>query len=143
MLLSIWILALVSGLGNWVALASPGDVQQHLKKLSATRAQKGKIHLDIAAIAEDGANVLVGFTVKSPMTEEEYVKTVHLFAEENPNPQIISFHFTPLAGKVDVVTKIRLAKSQRVIAVAVMSNGATFIDAKHVKITIGGCGGAN
>lgn len=135
--------AVMLAVGGGALSAAPIDVQRHIEKLAPSAPQKGKIFLDMAAISEDGANVLVGVSVKSPMTAGDYVKAVHLFAEENPNPQVATFHFNPLSGKVDVVTRIRLAKSQKVVAVAVMNDGAAYIDAKYVKITIGGCGGGN
>jgi sulfur-oxidizing protein SoxY len=66
---------------------------------------------------------------------------VTLLADGNPNPAVATFHFTPLSGTATATTRIRLAKTQNVVAVAKMSNGAVFSDTKLVKVTIGGCGG--
>ena len=77
----------------------------------------------------------------SPMTEKDYVKAVHFFAEGNPNPLVASFYFTALAPKAAAAIRIRLAQTQNVVAVAEMSSGDLFTSAKEVKVTIGGCGG--
>jgi sulfur-oxidizing protein SoxY len=66
---------------------------------------------------------------------------VHIYADGNPNPQIADFNFTPLSPKASAQLRIRLAKTQNVIVVAVMSNGDVYSAKKEVKVTIGGCGG--
>jgi sulfur-oxidizing protein SoxY len=75
------------------------------------------------------------------MTADDYVESVLILADGNPSPAVATFHFTALSGAADAKTRIRLAKTQNVIAVAKMSNGSTFMDKKEVKVTIGGCGG--
>ena len=75
------------------------------------------------------------------MTADAYVAAVMLLADGNPNPAVATFHFTPLSGSAEAATRIRLARTQNVIAVAKMSDGAVFMDRKEVKVTIGGCGG--
>jgi sulfur-oxidizing protein SoxY len=75
------------------------------------------------------------------MTEESYVESVMIVAEGNPNPEVITFNFSPLSGNADASTRMRLAKTQNVIAVARMNDGTVYTDTKNVKVTIGGCGG--
>ena len=75
------------------------------------------------------------------MSADDYVQSVAVYADGNPNPGIATFHFTPLSGQAKATTRIRLAKTQNVIVVAKMSDGSSFIDTKQVKVTIGGCGG--
>ncbi len=99
------------------------------------------IRLDLPEIAENGNTVPLKFEVVSPMTADNYVKAVHVFASGNPNPEIASFHFTPASGKAAASTRMRLAKTQQIIAVAEMSDGSVFRTSKEVKVTIGGCGG--
>ena len=103
----------------------------------------GKVLFDMSAISEDGSSVLCGVAVESPMTDTDFCKSLSLFAEENPAPEIVTFQFSPLAGKVELVTRIRLAKSQNVIAVAEMNDGSLYTATKYIKVTIGGCGGSN
>jgi sulfur-oxidizing protein SoxY len=66
---------------------------------------------------------------------------VHLYADGNPNPDVASFHFTEMSGKADVSTRIRLAKTQNVVAVAEMGDGSFMMAKAEIKVTIGGCGG--
>lgn len=101
----------------------------------------GKITLDAPEIAENGNTVPVGVAVESPMTADNYVESVMILAEGNPNPQVATFHFTAMSGAAEAKTRIRLAKTQNVVAIAKMSDGSTYIDKKEVKVTIGGCGG--
>ena len=105
------------------------------------RPEVGRVTLDAPEIAENGNTVPVSVSVESPMTAGDYVQSVMFLAEGNPNPDVATFHFTPMSGSASATTRIRLAKTQNVIAVAKMSNGAVFMDTKQVKVTIGGCGG--
>ncbi len=142
------ILATVAGglayiaLAPTIALADDKMVNDEIKKLFGDKPVKdGKIKLDLPSIAENGLVVPLSFEVESPMTPTDYVKSVHFFAEGNPNPLVASFTFTPLAPKAAASIRIRLAKTQNVVAVAEMSNGEIWRAVKEVKVTIGGCGG--
>lgn len=124
------------------ASAAPQQVADEIKKLYADKKMtEGKIKLDLPSIAENGLVVPLAFEVESPMTDKDYVKVVHLFAEGNPTPQIAAFHFSAMAPKAAASIRIRLAQSQFIVAVAEMSNGDLFTTRKEVKVTIGGCGG--
>lgn len=103
--------------------------------------ESGKIALDTPEIAENGNTVPVGFSVESPMTADNYVESVLILADGNPAPGVATFHFTAMSGAAEAKTRIRLAKTQNVVAVAKMSDGSTYMDKKEVKVTIGGCGG--
>ena len=122
--------------------AAPDQVAAEIKKLFGDRKlAEGKIKLDLPSIAENGLVVPLNFEVESPMTEKDYVKAVHFFAEGNPNPGVAAFEFSPLSPKASAAIRIRLATSQNIIAVAEMSNGDLYTAKKEVKVTIGGCGG--
>ncbi len=112
-----------------------------MKLIGDKKPVDGKITLELPQIAENGNTVPVGFTVDSPMTADNYVKSVHLFADGNPAPDVASLHFTPMSGKASAATRIRLAGTQNIVAVAEMSDGSVFRAAQEVKVTIGGCGG--
>ncbi len=101
----------------------------------------GALKLNAPEIAENGNTVPISFTVDSPMTDDDYVQSVALYADGNPNPEVITFNFTPMSGSANATTRMRLAKTQNVIAVAKTSKGQVYIDSKEVKVTIGGCGG--
>ncbi|KQQ14199.1 thiosulfate oxidation carrier protein SoxY [Methylobacterium sp. Leaf123] len=101
---------------------------------------RGKVRLELPEIAENGNTVPMTVTVEAPMTEESFVEEVMILAEGNPNPGVISFRFTP-SSVAEANTRIRLAETQNVIALARMNDGSVFSDVKQVKVTIGGCGG--
>ena len=125
-----------------MAFADAKMVADEVKKLFGDKALKdGKIKLDLPSIAENGLVVPLSFEVESPMTEGDYVKSVHILAEGNPNPLVASFSFTPMAPKAAASIRIRLAQTQNIIALAEMSNGDIYTAKKEVKVTIGGCGG--
>ncbi len=100
-----------------------------------------KIELDVPEIAENGSTVPMGVKVDSPMTDADHVKAVHVMATKNPDPEIITFKFTPVSGRAEAQTRMRLAETQEVVAVAELSDGSTLMAQKKVKVTIGGCGG--
>ncbi len=101
----------------------------------------GRISLELPQIAENGNTVPIAFEVESPMTEADYVKAVHIFSEKNPLPNVASFHFTPRSGRARASTRMRMAKTQDIVAVAEMSDGSVYMAKTEVKVTIGGCGG--
>jgi len=101
----------------------------------------GKITLSAPEIAENGNTVPISVSVDSPMTDDDYVESVMVVAAGNPRPGVATFNFSPMSGVAEASTRMRLAKTQKVMAVAKMNSGAVFMDAKEVKVTIGGCGG--
>jgi sulfur-oxidizing protein SoxY len=125
-----------------IAQADIPATEAALKRLFGDRPmEESRIKLDLPPIAENGLVVPVNIEVESPMTDEDYVKVVHLFADGNPAPPVASFYFTPANGKAATSTRIRLAKSQTVIAVGEMSTGTLHVARAEIKVTIGGCGG--
>jgi sulfur-oxidizing protein SoxY len=101
----------------------------------------GKVKLDLPEIAENGNTVPMTVSVESPMTEQSYVTDVLVVTDENPRAGVAVFHFSPASGVAEANTRIRLASTQNVIAVAKMNDGSFFTSKKLVKVTIGGCGG--
>jgi len=99
------------------------------------------IQLTTPEIAENGNSVPVSVLVESPMTEGDYVEAVMILADGNPSPDVATFNFTPMSGEAKASTRIRLAKTQNVVAVAKLSNGTFHKVSNNVKVTIGGCGG--
>ncbi|WP_417669763.1 thiosulfate oxidation carrier protein SoxY [Roseibium sp.] len=128
--------------GGKAAFAAAAETEEAIKVFAGgAMPATGKITLDAPEIAENGNTVPVSVSVESPMTSDNYVESVVILAEGNPNPAVATFHFTAMSGEAAAKTRIRLAKTQNVIAVAKMSDGSTFMDKKEVKVTIGGCGG--
>lgn len=132
----------VAAIAPRLAFAKPADVEAELAKLFADKKPvEGRIKLDLPAIAENGLVVPLGIDVESPMTETDHVKSVHVWADGNPQPGVVSFFFTPACGKAAASIRMRLAQTQNIIAVAEMSDGKLFTVRQEVKVTIGGCGG--
>jgi sulfur-oxidizing protein SoxY len=125
-----------------LASATPSQVEAEINKLYAGKAlSEGKIKLDLPTIAENGLVVPLNFEVESAMTDKDYVKAVHVFADGNPNPGVASFYFTPMMPKASAQFRLRLAQTQNIVAVAEMADGSLFTAKREVKVTIGGCGG--
>ncbi len=106
-----------------------------------TKPGSGRISLGAPQIAENGNTVPIKVSVESAMSEADHVSEVMVLATGNPAPGVVTFKFTVMSGKAAASTRIRLAKTQDVIAIAKMSDGSFFVDTKSVKVTIGGCGG--
>ena len=118
------------------------DSEEAIKKFTGGKTPvQGKIKLDLPEIAENGNTVPMTVTVESPMTEQSHVTDVLIVADENPRSGVVTFHFSPASGVAEANTRIRLAATQDVIAVAKMNDGSVFMGSKQVKVTIGGCGG--
>ena len=116
--------------------------EQAIKKiLGDAKPIDGKVGIDMPEIAENGNTVPFSIAVESPMSEKDYVKTVHIIATANPQPGVATFHFTPLSGKAAVSSRMRLARTQDVIGIAELSDGRFLMGKRNVKVTIGGCGG--
>jgi len=124
------------------AHATPDEVAAQVSALGGNQmAGSAKVTIDMPEIAENGATVPIKVVVDSPMTDADHVKQIHVFAEGNPNPEVISFNLGPQNGKAEVGTRMRLGKTQNVVVAAVMSDGSVHRNSKEVKVTIGGCGG--
>jgi sulfur-oxidizing protein SoxY len=101
--------------------------------------QAGKVKLEIPPLVENGNTVPMTVSVESPMTAENHVKSIHVFNEKNPQPNIGNFHLGPHAGRAQVSTRIRLADSQKVIAIARMSDDTFWSASADVVVTLAAC----
>jgi sulfur-oxidizing protein SoxY len=101
--------------------------------------KQGKVKLELPQLADNGNSVPMKVSVESPMTEAEHVRSIHLFSERNPVPRMASFYLGPRAGKAEVSSRVRLAGSQRVTAIAQLSDGTFWSDSAHVQVTLSAC----
>jgi sulfur-oxidizing protein SoxY len=99
----------------------------------------GKVKLDIPPLVENGNTVPMTVSVTSPMTPDDYVKAIYVFNEKNPQPNIGNFHLGPQAGRAQVSTRIRLADSQKVTAIAQLSDGSFWSTSVDVVVTLAAC----
>jgi sulfur-oxidizing protein SoxY len=118
------------------------DSEEAIKNFTGGKnAADGRVKLDLPEIAENGNTVPMTVSVDSPMTEQSHVTDVLVVADGNPRSGVVTFHFSPASGVAEANTRIRLASTQNVIAVAKMNDGSFYMVSKPVKVTIGGCGG--
>ena len=133
--------ALLAALTARSALADTEGLSGLVKRVFGDRGfDEDRIRLLIPPIAENGMVVPVSIEVDSPMTPEHHVLSLHLFALENPVPHVSTYTFTPASGRAAISTRIRLAKSQDILAIAEMSDRTIHAAKTSVKIMIGGCG---
>lgn len=122
------------------ARATPPDTQKAIRKVvGSARVTPGKVTLDIPPLIENGNTVPLTVSVESPMTEADHVKTIHVFTEKNPQPDVVAFHLGPRAGRAKVATRIRLANSQTVVAICELSDGTFWSDSADVVVTLAAC----
>ncbi len=120
--------------------ATPASRDEAIQQLTQGAAiTPGRVNLQIPAIAENGQSVYTTITVDSPMTNADHVRAIHILSEKNPIPRIASFYFGPRMGRAQIATNIRLAASQKVIALAELSDGTFWSDTKDVVVTIAAC----
>lgn len=141
--------ALALGLGTAAGLAAaerahptPSEADEAIAKFTGGKhPEDGRIAIDLPEIAENGTAVPLTVTVESPMTASDRITDVLVVADGNPNPRVATFQFTPMSGRAEVATRIRLNATEHVIVVARTGDGRFYTARKEVKVTIGGCGG--
>src|SRR5215469_4119747 len=101
--------------------------------------REGKITLELPPLVENGNAVPMTVAVDSPMTAADHVKRIHVFNEKNPQPYIATFHLGPRAGKAKISTRVRLADSQKVVAIAELSDGSFWSASAEMIVTLAAC----
>jgi sulfur-oxidizing protein SoxY len=101
--------------------------------------REGKVVLDIAELIDNGNAVPVRISVASPMTAADHVAAIALFNERNPQREVITVRLGPRAGRAEVATRIRLATSQKLVAVARLSDGSCWARTVEVIVTLAAC----
>jgi sulfur-oxidizing protein SoxY len=101
--------------------------------------QQGRIKIELPPLVENGNAVPLGISVESPMTDADHVKAIHVFTEKNPQPNVAAFQLGPRAGTANIQTRMRLADTQLVVAVAEMSDGTFWRDEVEVVVTMAAC----
>lgn len=100
---------------------------------------RGKVKLLVPSLVENGNAVPVTVKVESPMTREAHVTGIAIFNDRNPQRDVIRFTLGPRAGRAEVSSRIRLATSQQLVAVARLSDGTLWSDAVDVLVTLAAC----
>jgi len=138
--------ALAGAAGIWLPLATgpasatPASMRAAIRKVvGEAPVTKGRLKIDLPPLIENGNAVSLTVAVESPMTVEDHVKAIHVFTEKNPQPNVISVQLGPRAGRATFSSRIRLADSQKVIAIARMSDGSFWSDEIEVIVTLAAC----
>jgi len=121
------------------ALARPSLAEAVAGFTGGAPVQTGRVTLTIPPLVENGNAVGVNLAVESPMTAADHVRRIALFNEKNPQPDIAIFSLGPRAGRARIATRIRLATSQTVVAVAEMSDGSYWSNSASVIVTLAAC----
>jgi sulfur-oxidizing protein SoxY len=101
--------------------------------------KKGKVKVTLPQLADNGNSVPIRIVVDSPMTAMDYVKSIHLYSERNPVSNMANFYLGPRGGKAEIDSRVRLAGSQKVTAVAALSDGTFWYDAAAIVVTLSAC----
>jgi len=119
------------------ARATPASMAAAIREVVGEAAlHQGRVKLDIPPLVENGNTVSVTMSVDSPMSELDHVKSIHIFNEKNPQPNVTIFHLNPRAGRARVSTRIRLADSQKVVAIARLSDETFWYDSADIMVTL-------
>jgi sulfur-oxidizing protein SoxY len=120
--------------------ATPASMQEAIRKvIGEAQVRKGRIAMEIPALVENGNVVPLTVAVESPMTAADHVKSIHVFNEKNPQPNVIDIKLGSRAGKATVSTRIRLADAQKVVVIAQMSDGSFWQESADVIVTLAAC----
>ena len=132
------------GISGWIvpslAVAKKPEAMDAIAKIVGSNTiREGRVKLVIPPLVESGNLVVLKLLVESPMTANDYVKAVHVIAEGNPLPNIFAAYFTPRSGRAELTTRVRLADSQRVWAIAQMSDGSFWQGYADTLVTLSAC----
>jgi sulfur-oxidizing protein SoxY len=122
----------------WPAAEWP-DIPALSSMLGTRPLQPGRVHLEIPKLADNGNSVPLVITVDSPMSDTDRVVAIHVYSERNPRPRIALVELGPDAGRAELTTRIRLAGTQRIVAVAQMADGSLWGEAAEVIVTQSAC----
>ena len=131
-------------LGAWFSpmtvFAKPEDAAKAIQEITGGKTPKtGKVTLVIPPLVENGNLVVLKVSVDSPMTANDYVKTIHVIAEGNPLPNIFTAYLSPRSGTANITTRVRLADSQTVWAIAQMNDGTFWQGSAETLVTLSAC----
>jgi sulfur-oxidizing protein SoxY len=116
------------------------DMLAAIAKFTGTKpVSKGRVRLVVPPLVDNGNTVAISVEVESPMTEGDHVKAIRIFSERNPEPVIMGFRLGPRTGRASVGTRVRLADTQTLVAVAEMSDGSFWSGSAPTVVTIASC----
>lgn len=100
---------------------------------------EGRVELEIAPLVENGNAVPITVRCDSPMTATDHVQEIAVYNERNPQREVVRFYFGPAAARAEASTRIRLATSQQLVALARLSDGSQWASYVNVIVTLAAC----
>jgi sulfur-oxidizing protein SoxY len=120
--------------------AAPQSMEDAIRAVvGEAQVRPGKVKLDVPPLVENGNSVPLTVTVDSPMTANDFVKTIAIFNEKNPQPNVVTCRLGPHAGRASISTRMRLATTQKLTAIAELSDGTFWSDSADVIVTLAAC----
>ena len=121
-------------------LAAPSTLDAAIAEFArGTKVNAGKVKFEIAELIDNGNAVPITINVESPMTDASHVVAIAVFNEKNPQREVIKTKLTPLAGRAQISTRIRLATSQKLTAIAELNDGTFYAQTVEVVVTLAAC----
>ena len=134
------LLGVAAFLNPLLALAKKPEALEAIQKIVGSQTvNAGKVKLLIPPLIENGNLVVLKVGVESPMTAQDYVKAIHIIAEGNPLPNVFSAYLTPRSGSANITTRVRLAESQKVWAIAQLSDDSFWQSSVETMVTTSAC----
>jgi sulfur-oxidizing protein SoxY len=137
---------LAQGAGAWLALslrparADEAELQAALRSWAgAAPVREGRVTLDVSPLVENGNAVPLTVRVQSPMTAADHVQAIAVFNAMNPQRDLLRATLGPRAGRAEVATRVRLATSQKLVALARLSDGSVWSHSVEVVVTLAAC----
>ena len=121
-------------------VAAPASLESSILEFArGAKVTAGKVKFEIAELIDNGNAVPITVSVESPMTDANHVVAIAVFNEKNPQREVIKTKLTPLAGRAQISTRIRLATSQKLTAIAEMNDGTFYAQTVEVVVTLAAC----
>jgi sulfur-oxidizing protein SoxY len=124
---------------NQAALRRAALQEAVRKATGGAQVRRGRVKLVLPPLIDNGNSVPLSVAVESPMTPSDHVKAIHVFTEKNPLPDVVSAYLGPRAGRASLSTRVRLADTQTVLAIAQLSDGSFWSDSAEVVVTLSAC----
>jgi sulfur-oxidizing protein SoxY len=123
-----------------IAALRRAALEEAVRKVTGgAQPRAGRVKLDLPPLIDNGNAVPLSVTVESPMTPADHVRAIHVFTEKNPQPNVLNAQFGPRAGRARIATRVRIADTGTVVALAQMSDGTFWSDSVSVVVTLSAC----
>jgi sulfur-oxidizing protein SoxY len=109
------------------------------KRLPGITARPGRVTIEVPEVADNGNTVPCTISVDSPMTEADHVRAIYVWAARNPRPFVIEARFGPYNPRARLQTRLRLGDSERLLAIAELSDGTYWAGVADIQVQVSAC----